>query len=185
MDVDILDRSRERMNKTIEALKRELSGMKAGRANPQILDRIMVDYYGTPTPIPQMANVSTPEPRLLAITLWDPSTLKDVEKAIMKSDLGITPSNDGKIIRLQFPELTEERRRDLVKQVKKLGEEAKVAVRSIRRDANDAMAKEEKNNLMTEDDRRFYEKDVQKLTDDTIREIDGILTVKEKEIMSV
>ncbi|MBE5780760.1 MAG: ribosome recycling factor [Clostridiales bacterium] len=185
MDVDIVVSTKERMNKTVEALKRELGSLKAGRANASLLERITVDYYGTQTPITQMANISTPEPRLLAIALYDPSTLKSVEKAILASDLGINPSNDGKIIRLLFPELTGERRKELSKQVKKFGEESKVAIRSIRRDANDAMAKEEKNKLMTEDDRRKYEKDVQKLTDDTIKLIDSIVADKEKEIMSV
>ena len=185
MDVDILDRSRERMNKTIEALKRELSGMKAGRANPQILDRIMVDYYGTPTPIPQMANVSTPEPRLLAITLWDPSTLKDVEKAIMKSDLGITPSNDGKIIRLVFPEPTAERRKELVKVAKKVAEEYRQIIRAHRRDAIETLRKDKKDGNLTEDDLSLLEKEVQNLTDKFGKKVEDLLKEKESEIMEI
>ena len=135
--MDIIDSAKDKMGKTISVLKRDLSGLRAGRANAQLLDRITVDYYGTQTPLNQMANISSPEPRMLLISLFDPSMLKEAEKAIQKSDLGINPSNDGKIIRLIFPELTSERRKDLVKTVKKKGEEAKVAIRSIRRDANE------------------------------------------------
>ena len=171
--------------KTIGVLKNELGSLKAGRANPHVLDRITVDYFGTPTPINQMANISTPEPRLLQITLWDASQLKAVEKAIMESDIGIHPSNDGKCIRLLFPELTEERRKDLVKTARKIAEDAKVAIRSIRRDGNDEINKMKKKNEITEDDVKDLEKDMQKVTDDHIKQIDKILADKEKEIMQV
>ena len=182
---DILDSTKERMHKTIAVLKSELGSLRAGRANAQVLDRIMVDYYGTPTPIQQLGNISTPEPRMLIIALWDNKAIPAVEKAIQKSDLGINPSNDGKVIRLVFPELTEERRKDLVKVVKKKGEESKVAIRAIRRDANEQIKKDEKDKLITEDDRKTLDDKVQKLTDDLIKEIDGILTAKEKEILAV
>ena len=185
MEIDVLVKAQEKMNKSIEVLKRELSSLRAGRANPQVLDRILVDYYGAQTPISQLANISVPEPRMLAISLWDPSTLGLVEKAILASDLGINPSNDGKVIRLVFPELTEERRRDLTKQVKKFGEDCKVAIRSVRRDAMDGLSKQEKDNLMTEDDRKQAEKEVQKLTDNSIKTVDEVISAKESEIMSV
>ena len=185
MEIDVLAKAQEKMNKSIEVLKRELSSLRAGRANPQVLDRILVDYYGAQTPISQLANISVPEPRMLAISLWDPSTLGLVEKAILASDLGINPSNDGKVIRLVFPELTEERRRDLTKQVKKFGEDCKVAIRSVRRDAMDGLSKQEKDNLMTEDDRKQAEKEVQKLTDKSKKTVDEVISAKESEIMSV
>lgn len=182
---EIKDVASEKMNKTIAALKRELASIRAGRANPQVLDRIMVDYYGTPTPIPQVGNVSSPEPRMLTIALWDTGMLNEVEKAIQASDLGINPSNDGKIIRLIFPELTEERRKDLVKQVHKKGEESKVAIRSIRRDANDQIDKQEKAKELTEDDAKDLQKQIQKITDDSSKEIERLVGEKEKEIMEV
>ncbi len=185
MASDILDSTKERMNKTIAVLKTELGGLRAGRANAQLLDRILVDYYGTPTPIPQLGNVSTPEPRMLLISVWDTKAIPAVEKAIQKSDLGINPSNDGKVIRLLFPELNEERRKDLVKVVKKKGEESKVAIRAIRRDANEQIKKDEKDKLITEDDRKSLDDKVQKLTDDVSKEIDNILAAKEKEILAV
>ncbi len=185
MASDILDSTKERMNKTIAVLKTELGGLRAGRANAQLLDRILVDYYGTPTPIPQLGNVSTPEPRMLLISVWDNKAIPAVEKAIQKSDLGINPSNDGKVIRLLFPELNEERRKDLVKVVKKKGEESKVAIRAIRRDANEQIKKDEKDKLITEDDRKSLDDKVQKLTDDVSKEIDNILAAKEKEILAV
>ena len=185
MASDILDSTKERMNKTIAMLKTELGGLRAGRANAQLLDRILVDYYGTPTPIPQLGNVSTPEPRMLLISVWDTKAIPAVEKAIQKSDLGINPSNDGKVIRLLFPELNEERRKDLVKVVKKKGEESKVAIRAIRRDANEQIKKDEKDKLITEDDRKSLDDKVQKLTDDVSKEIDNILAAKEKEILAV
>ncbi len=185
MASDILESTKERMHKTIAVLKTELGGLRAGRANAQLLDRILVDYYGTPTPIPQLGNVSTPEPRMLLISLWDNKAIPAVEKAIQKSDLGINPSNDGKVIRLIFPELNEERRKELVKVVKKKGEESKVAIRAIRRDANEQIKKEEKDKLITEDDRKALDDKVQKLTDDLTKEIDALLVAKEKEILAV
>jgi ribosome recycling factor len=183
--MEILDMAKEKMSKTIANLTKELSTLRAGRANPAVLDKVLVDYYGTPTPINQMANISVPEPRLLVISVWDASMLNAVEKAIQKSDIGINPANDGKVIRLVFPELTEERRKELVKQVKKKGEEAKVAIRSIRRDANEQVKKERKESLITEDDQKALEEDIQKLTDDKVKEIDNIIAEKEKEIMEV
>lgn len=183
--MDALEFAKDKMTKTIAALKRELSVMRAGRANPQVLERIMVDYYGTPTPVNQVGNISSPEARLLVIAPYDPSILGAVEKAIQKSDLGINPSNDGKYIRLMFPELTEERRRELVKSVKKTGEEAKVAVRNIRRDAIEQAKKAQKAGEITEDDLKKSDDQIQKQTDATIKEIDKILSDKEKEIMQV
>jgi ribosome recycling factor len=182
---DIIEFTKERMQKTISVLKTELGGLRAGRANAQVLDRIMVDYFGTPTPIQQLGNISTPEPRMLLISVWDNKLIPAVEKAIQKSDLGINPSNDGKVIRLVFPELNEERRKELVKVVKKKGEESKVAIRAIRRDANEHIKKDEKDNLITEDDRKYLDEKVQKLTDDLTKEIETILAAKEKEILSV
>jgi ribosome recycling factor len=182
---DIIDNTKERMQKTISVLKTELGGLRAGRANAQLLDRILVDYYGTPTPIQQLGNISTPEPRMLLISVWDNKMIPAVEKAIQKSDLGINPSNDGKVIRLLFPELNEERRRELVKVVKKKGEESKIAIRAIRRDAIEQIKKDEKDNLITEDDKKLLDDKVQKLTDELIKEIDSILAAKEKEILSV
>lgn len=182
---DILDETKERMNKTINVLKSDLSSLRAGRANAQVLDRIMVDYWGTMTPITQLGNISTPEPRMLIIALWDTKMISAVEQAIQKSDLGINPANDGKVIRLIFPELTEERRKDLVKTVRKKGEESKVAIRSIRRDVMEQLKKQKKNSEITEDDQKQLETKTQKLTDDFIKEIDTILAAKEKEILSV
>jgi len=182
---DILVSSRERMNKTLSVLQQELNGLRAGRANPQALDRITVDYYGTPTPLNQLGNFSTPEPRLLVINLWDQKAIPAVEKAIQKSDLGINPTNDGRVIRLVFPELTAERRKELVKVVRKKGEEAKVAIRSIRRDANDQSKKQQKDNLLTEDDQKQLIDKIQKLTDELTKEIDSMISAKEKEILSV
>ena len=182
---EILDIATEKMNKTISVMKQEYNSLRAGRANPQALDRITADYYGTPTPINQMGNISVPEPRMLIIALWDTKMIPVVEKAIQKSDLGINPANDGKVIRLIFPELTEERRKDLAKVIRKKAEESKVAVRSIRRDAMEDIKKQKKDNLLTEDDQKKLEEKVQKLTDEKIKEIDTIAQAKEKEIMSV
>lgn len=182
---EIYDVAKDKMNKTINVMKQEFGSLRAGRANPQALDRITVDYYGTPTPIQQMGNISTPEPRMLVIALWDSKMISAVEKAIQKSDLGINPSNDGKVIRLVFPELTEERRKDLVKVIRKKGEESKVAVRSIRRDAIEQIKKQKKDGDITEDDQKQAEEKIQKLTDEKIKEIEGNMTDKEKEIMSV
>lgn len=184
-DMDAIETAREKMGKTLTALTRELASLRVGRANAQVLDRIMVDYYGTPTPINQTGNISSPEPRMLVITPYDPSTLGIIEKAIQKSDLGINPSNDGRCIRLIFPELTEERRKELVKVVKKKGEDSKVAVRSIRRDALESVKKEKKDGIITEDDQKKLEEQAQKLTDEMIKEVDKIISEKEKEILAV
>ncbi len=182
---EILDIATDKMNKTINVMKQEYNSLRAGRANPQALDRIMVDYYGTPTPINQVGNISVPEPRMLIIALWDSKMIPAVEKAIQKSDLGINPANDGKVIRLIFPELTQERRKELAKVIRKKAEESKVAVRSIRRDAMEDIKKQKKDNLLTEDDQKKLEEKVQKLTDEKVKEIDTIAQAKEKEIMSV
>ena len=182
---EILDTAKDKMTKTISVMTQEYASLRAGRANPQALDRILVDYYGTPTPINQLGNLSTPEPRMLVISLWDSKMIPAVEKAIQKSDLGINPANDGKIIRLIFPELTEERRKELCKVVKKKAEESKVAVRSIRRDAIEQVKKQKKDSRITEDDQKKLEEKIQKLTDEKIKEIDTISAAKEKEIMSV
>ena len=180
-----IDVAKEKMQKTFAVAKKHLPTMRAGRANPQILDRILVDYYGTPTPINQMGNISSPEPRMLVISLWESKMIPNVEKAIQKSDIGINPTNDGKVIRLVVPELTEERRKDLVKQVKKQIEEGKVALRAIRRDALDAIRKMEKKSEITEDDLKDAENQLQKLTDQQVKDLDAIGAEKEKEIMSV
>ena len=174
-----------KINKTIEVLKQNFSEVRAGRANPAILNRISVEYYGTPTPINQVAGISVPEARLIMIQPWDASILKDIEKAILASDIGISPNNDGKVIRLAFPELTEERRKELVKDIKKTAEEAKVAVRAIRRDGIDKAKAMQKNSEITEDELRGAEDTIQKLTDKKIEEIDKVLADKEKEILTV
>ncbi|MGL4820498.1 MAG: ribosome recycling factor [Bacilli bacterium] len=173
------------MDKAISAFQRELASVRAGRANPSVLDRITVDYYGAPTPVNQMANISVPEARMLVIQPYDKSMISDMEKAILKSDLGITPSNDGTIIRIVFPALTEERRKELVKLVKKYGEDAKVAVRNVRRDANDDLKKLQKDSTITEDELRGHTETVQKETDKHIERIDAIAKDKEKEILEV
>mgnify|MGYP001191305300 FL=1 len=175
----------EKMNKTIGILKKELASLRAGRANPAMLDRITVEYYGVETPLNQLANISAPEPRVMTIQPWDAKSISLIEKAILKSDLGINPSNDGKVIRLVVPQLTEERRKELVKVVKKMGEESKVAVRNTRRDANDSFKKLKKDNKITEDELKKAEDDMQKCTDKAIKEIDKIIEAKEKEIMEV
>ncbi|MBE5785087.1 MAG: ribosome recycling factor [Clostridiales bacterium] len=183
--MDVIATAKEKMGKTVAVLVKDLASLRAGRANAQVLDRISVDYYGSPTPVNQVGNISSPEPRLLVITPYDPSIIKDLEKAIQKSDLGINPSNDGKCIRLVFPELTEERRKDLVKIVRKKGEESKVAIRSIRRDAIEQIKKQKKDGEITEDDQKKMEDQAQKQTDATIKDIDKLIADKEKEIMSV
>jgi ribosome recycling factor len=175
----------DKMKKAISVLKEELAGLRAGRANPAILDRITVDYYGVPTPINQLGSISVPEARVIIIQPWDAKILKDIEKAIQKSDIGINPNNDGKVIRLVFPILTEERRKELSKGVKKHGEDSKVAVRSIRRDAIERYKAQKKNNEITEDDLKDAEEDIQKMTDKYIVEIDKLVELKEKEIMEV
>ena len=176
---------KERMEKSIGAFKEKLSEIRAGRANPAILNKVKIDYYGTPTPINQVAGVSVPEARLIVIQPWDVSVLKDIEKAILASDIGLNPNNDGKVIRLAFPELTEERRKDLVKEIRKIAEEAKVSIRAIRRDGIDESKEKKKNSEITEDELKSAETEIQKITDKYIDEIDKILADKEKEIMSV
>ncbi|MBE6936718.1 MAG: ribosome recycling factor [Ruminococcaceae bacterium] len=175
----------DKMKKTLEVMREEFGTLRAGRANASVLDRITIDYYGTQTPINQVASISAPEPRLLAIQPWDASTLKAIEKAIIASDLGINPQNDGRIIRLLFPSLTEERRRELVKQVHKLCEESKVAIRNVRRDAMDLYKAQKKKSEITEDDLADIEKDIQTLTDRYIKEVDAMGAAKEKELIEV
>ena len=175
----------ERMKKTVSVYEENLAEIRAGRANPAILNKVKVDYYGVPTPINQVAGVSIPEARLIVIQPWDASVLKDIEKAILASDIGLNPNNDGKVIRLSFPELTEERRRDLVKEIKKIAEEAKISIRSIRRDGIEEAKSMQKESPITEDDLRKAEETIQKMTDKKIEDIDNILANKEKEIMSV
>jgi len=175
----------EKMQKTIGSLEADLSTIRAGRANPKILDKIKVDYYGTETPLSQVGNVTVPEARLIQIQPWDSGVIKNIEKAIQASDLGINPSSDGKVVRLVFPELTEDRRKELTKDVKKKGEDAKVAIRNVRRDALDTFKKQEKKSEITEDDYTSLEKDIQKLTDKFIADIDSIVEAKNKDIMTV
>lgn len=175
----------EKMQKSLSNLENEYTAIRAGRANPRILDRIQVDYYGTPSPLQSVANISVPEARLIQIQPWDASLIKDIEKAILSSDLGLTPANDGKVIRLVFPELTEERRKELVKDVKKKGEEAKIAIRNIRRDANDAVKKEAKGNEISEDEQKQMEDKIQKLTDQYVSKIDKAIEAKSNEVMTV
>lgn len=174
-----------KMNKTIDVLVSELGAIRAGRANPALLNKITVDYYGVATPIPQVGTVSVPEARTIIIQPWDASILKELEKAISASDLGITPNNDGKQIRLSFPPLTEERRKELVKGIKKSGEESKVALRSVRRDAIEFFKKQQKNSEITEDDLKDIEKDIQNITDKAVKEVDTIIKKKEDEILEV
>ena len=174
----------ERMEKAIQALRRDLATLRASRATPALLDRIQVEYYGAMTPLNQLANISTPDSRTLMIQPWDKSSMGDIERAIMKSDLGLTPANDGSMIRLSIPALTEERRAELVKLTKKFGEEGKVAIRNIRRDANDDIKKMEKSDI-SEDESRRHQDDIQKSTDKFIAEVDKVLAAKEKEIMEV
>ena len=181
----VITTAKEKMNKTLTVIQKDLTTLRAGRANPQILDKITVDYYGTPTPINQVGNISVPEPRMLMISLWDSKMIPLVEKAILKSDIGINPSNDGKVIRLMVPELNEERRKELSKQVKKMVEDGKVAIRAIRRDANDHLKKMKKDSQITEDDLKTAENELQKATDNAIKEADKLQAEKEKEIMSV
>lgn len=174
-----------KMNKAINVLVTEFAAIRAGRANPAVLDRVTVDYYGVPTPVNQVGSVSVPEARTIIIQPWDATILGELEKAILKSDIGITPNNDGKVIRLNFPPLTEERRRDLVKEVSKKSEAAKVAVRNIRREAIDRFKAQKKSNDITEDDLKSLEEDIQKLTDKFIKEVDKLTDAKEKEILEV
>ena len=182
---EILNQAKIKMDKTIVVLQNNMQAIRAGRANPKLLDRITVDYYGTPTPLNQIGNVTVPEARMMVIKPWEKNMLKQIERAIQTSDLGLNPNNDGEVIRLIFPELNAERRKDLTKQVKKGAEDAKVAVRSIRRDAIEQVKKLKKDSLITEDDQRKAEEDAQKLTDKAIKEIDAVAAAKEKEIMEV
>lgn len=185
MPKQVISSTKERMDKAIQSYSRELASIRAGRANAALLDRINVDYYGAPTPVNQLAGISVPEARLLVIQPYDKSILGEIEKAILKSDIGLNPTNDGNIIRLTIPMLTEERRKELVKNVKKESEEAKIAVRNIRRDGNDDLKKLEKNGEITEDALRGYSDDIQKLTDEYISKVDALTKEKEKEILEV
>ncbi len=182
---EILDDARERMQKTIELFRRELSTLRAGRATPSLLDKIRVEYYGVPTPINQLASIGVPEPRLLVVQPWDKSVIPAVEKAILRSDLGITPASDGNLIRLVVPQLTQERRQELVRVVRKKAEDERVAIRSIRREANDLIKDLQKAGEVSEDEARRGTDEVQKLTDRHIKEIDALLAAKEKEVMEV
>lgn len=182
---DLISETESRMKKTIDHLTQDYATLRAGRANPAMLDRVMVNYYGQPTPVNQLANITVPEPRLLVVQPWDKSSIPEVEKAILKSDLGINPSNDGNVIRLTVPQLTEERRREIVKLVKKRGEEAKVAVRNIRREQNDLIKSSEKDKIISEDESKKGIDEVQKITDKYIKDIDAIMAAKEKDIMEV
>ena len=182
---EIQNKLQQQMEKTIEALKHEFSTIRAGRANAQMLDKIRVDYYGTPTPINQVGSISVPEPRTLMINPWDKSAMKDIETAIRNSDLGLNPTNDGEVIRLNVPAITEERRKELCKQAKKASEEFKVRLRNERRDANDKLKKLEKEGEITEDDLKKAQDNVQKMTDKYTKEVDVLLEVKEKDIMAV
>lgn len=176
---------KEKMEKSISVYQEKLSEVRAGRANPAVLNKVKIDYYGTPTPINQVAGVSVPEARLIVIQPWDLSVLKEIEKAILASDIGINPNNDGKVIRLAFPELNEERRKEIVKDIRKMAEEAKVAIRSIRREGMDIAKAEQKEGTMTEDELKQAEDEIQKMTDKNIEEIEKILEVKEKEVLSI
>lgn len=182
MDIKVYE---EKMNKTLDSLNNDFGTIRAGRANPRVLDKIRVDYYGTPTPLQQVGNISVPEPRVLVIAPWEKSLIKPIEKAIQTSDLGINPTNDGSVIRLIFPELTEERRKELAKDIKKKGDNAKVALRNIRRDGNDAFKKAEKAGEISEDDQEELENKIQKLTDKMVEKIDKAVEAKTKEIMTV
>ncbi len=182
---ELIKATEGKMDKTIAALDRDYGAVRAGRANAAVLDKVLVEYYGTPTPIQQMAAVSVPDPRTLQIQPWDASTLKDIEKAIQVSDIGINPQNDGRVIRLTFPPLTEERRKDIVKDVRKMAEDSKVAVRSVRRDAIEKLKAMKKANEITEDDQANGEKKIQTVTDKFCKEIDDLAAAKEKEIMSI
>ncbi len=182
MDIKVYE---DKMEKTLLNLQEEYVSIRAGRANPHILDKIQVDYYGTPSSLQSVANISVPEARMIQIQPWEASLIKDIEKAILASDIGLTPANDGKVIRLVFPELTEERRKELVKDVKKKGENAKVAVRNVRRDANDTIKKENKANEISEDEQKQLEDKVQKLTDKFVAKIDDAIEAKSTEVMTV
>ncbi len=180
-----ISNAQSKMEKCIKSLEHEFSTVRAGRANPAVLDRVLVDYYGTPTPIQQMAAISVAEARILVVQPWDKTQLKPIEKAILASDIGITPTNDGSVLRLAFPQPTEDRRKELVKQIKKYGEEAKVTIRNVRRDTMEKFKTMKKNSEITEDDMKNLEKDIQKLTDKFVDNVDAAIADKEKEIMSI
>lgn len=182
---DVKSKASAGMVKALEAFKRDLSKVRTGRASIALLDDIRVDYYGTPTPLNQVSALSVPEPRLITIQPWEKNLVGEIEKAILKSDLGLNPSSDGQLIRLNFPPLTEERRKDMVKQVKRMGEEAKISVRNVRREANDALKRLEKDKEITEDDLKRGEKDVQEMTDDYVARVDQVLADKEKDLMEI
>ena len=179
------DDIKEKMEKTLSVFENNLAEIRAGRANPAILNKVKIDYYGVPTPISQVAGISVPEARLIVIQPWDTSVLKEIEKEILKADIGINPNNDGKVIRLNFPELNEERRKEIVKNIRKIAEESKVAIRSIRRDGIEEFKKKEKDSEITEDELKAAEEEIQKITDKYVAEIDKLLENKEKEVMSV
>ena len=183
--IDVMDQANFKMNKTIDMLRADLSTVRAGRATPSLLEKVHVDYYGTPTPVTQVANITVPEPRMIIIQPWERPMLKEIEKAIMKSDLGLNPNNDGTVIRLNLPQLTEERRKELVKVVHKKAEDARVIVRNLRREANDALKKMEKAKEITEDETKKATEDMQKATDKFIKEIDVVVAHKEIEVMEV
>ena len=185
MTTEVINSSEDKLKKSLDALKKDYGTLRAGRATPSLLDKVMVDYYGTPTPVNQMANVTIPEPRIIMIKPYDKGSLKEIEKAIQKSDLGLTPNSDGVAIRLTIPQPTQERRKELVKVVNKKAEDAKVAMRNIRRDANEAIKKLEKDKKITEDDRKDAQDKVQKLLDKYIKLVDSTKTAKEKEVMEV
>lgn len=182
---DVMKNLNDKMGKSVEALKVDLASIRAGRANPSILNKVMVDYYGTPTPLNQVANISAPEPRLITVQPWEKTLVKEIEKAIMTSDLGLNPNSDGVVIRLNIPQLTEERRKELVKQVGKKAEEYRVTLRNMRRDANEAIKKLEKGKEITEDDSKKSIDDIQKATDKKMKELELIVANKEKEVMEV
>lgn len=182
---EVKKQAQEKMEKALQVLKKDLASIRAGRANPALLDKVVVEYYGTEMPVNQVANISTPDPRTLLIQPWDKSALSDIERGILKSELGLTPTNDGSVIRINIPALTEERRNELVKLVRKTGEEAKVAIRNIRRDANDTLKKMEKNGDIPEDTLRRGQDEVQKLTDQFIKKVDDVVADKEKEILEI
>lgn len=185
MSDELVFAAEEKMDKRIQGLSKEFATVRAGRANPALLDKIVVDYYGAPTPLNQLSNISAPEPRLLMIQPWDKSAIGAIEKAILKSDLGLTPNSDGNIIRIAIPQLTEERRKDLVKMVKKMAEESRVAVRNIRRDANDDIKRMEKAGEISQDDSRRLQEEIQELTNQYVEKVNGVLAAKEAEIMEV
>ncbi len=182
---EIIEKAKNKMKKSINVMLDDFSTIRAGRANPSVLDRVRIDYYGTPTPINQVASISVAEARVLVVSPWDKSTLSMIEKAIQASDVGINPQNDGQVLRLVFPQLTEDRRKELVKDIKKLGEDCKVAIRSIRRDAIDKCKTKKKNNEITEDDLKDAEERIQKITDKNVKEVDEQVAIKEKEILSI